>query len=374
MGRYLFVCHDAGGTIAPVLAVSAELVERGHEVAVLSQPSVEQRARGVGCSFYRFSETPDYRRDVSLEQQLDLTVPALIGAATGRDLLAVSGDFDPDILVIDPNLAGALAAAETLTTPTAVLLHSMYKTFVDVWFGELWALLAEPINATRTQLDATAATSWADMLRRHDLILSPVPPVFDAPVDNAPTVLQHVGFVVPTARGHHGPPRQRPGDDPIVAVSLSTTFHNQAAALGAVLGALADEPVRVVATTAGYAPTSQPPNAVVADWIPHQQLFGLVDAVVTHGGLGTISAALDAGVPLVCVPGERDQPLNASRVSDLGAGITCSEGAVATDLCDAVRDLLRNPDYCSSASAIADASRRSGGAQTAATLLETLAT
>jgi MGT family glycosyltransferase len=372
MGRYLFVCHDAGGTVPPVLAVTAELVDRGHAVAILSQPSVETRARAVGCSVFRFSETPDYRRDVELEQQLELTLPALVGPTTGIDLLAASTDFGADVVVVDPNLSGALAAAESVAAPSAVLLHSLFKTFVDVWFGELWALLAEPVNATRDQFGVEGAASWADMLVRHELIVSPVPAEFDAPVDAPPPGLRHVGFVVPSA------PVDTPialpaGDDPVVAVSLSTTYQGQVAVVDAVFDALADEPVRLVATTAGYTPNSHPNNAVVADWVPHQALFGHVDAVITHGGLGTVAAALDAGVPIVCLPGARDQPLNASRAATLGVGITCSASIDGDELRTAVQQLLADPSYRTCASNIVASSARAGGVQMAATQIESLA-
>ena len=43
--------------------------------------------------------------------------------------------------------------------------------------------------------------------------------------------------------------------------------------------------------------------------------------MVTHAGLGSVAGAMTFGVPLVCMPVERDQPLNAQRVTDLGAGV-----------------------------------------------------
>ena len=40
-------------------------------------------------------------------------------------------------------------AAETLEQPSVVLLHSMYATYVETWFAEIWPLLAPAINETR---------------------------------------------------------------------------------------------------------------------------------------------------------------------------------------------------------------------------------
>jgi MGT family glycosyltransferase len=371
MGRYLFVCHDAGGTIPPVLAMAETLVGRGHQVEILSQPSVEARARQAGCAFVRFTETGDYRRDVALEEQLDLMLPVLAGGAVGTDLLAAVEEFAPNAVMVDPNLAGALASAETLTVPSVVLLHSLLKTFVDVWLGELWSVLAEPINTTRAEFGIDEAASWAEMLSRHELIVSPVPEVFDAPVSPLPDELCYVGFLVPSALPDTLI-ELPPGDDPVVAVSLSTTFAAQESALDAILEALAAEPVRVVVTTSGYAPATHPANAMVIDFVPHTSLFEHADAVITHGGLGTIAAALRSGVPLVCVPGGRDQPLNASRVAVLGAGVQCAGEPDPDDLRTAVRQVLHDPSFRQAAAGIATASRQLGEAEAAADCVEHL--
>lgn len=371
MGRLLFVCHDAGGTVPPVLATASALRDLGHEVTILSQPSVADRATALGCDFVAFSETPDYRRDTALEDQLDRTLPPLIEPGVGDDLLAVAHTAAPDALIVDPNLSGALAAAETMALPSVVLLHSVFKTFVDVWFGELWPLLAEPINATRARFGASAASSWADTLRHHELILAPVPQAFDAPVDDVPAHLRHVGFLVPSAPRE--PIELPPGKDPLVAVSFSTTHQHQDELIAESLAALADEAVRVVATTSGYGPmVDAPANAVVADFVPHAALFDKAEIVITHGGLGTIAAALQAGVPLVCIPLGRDQPLNASRVAALGAGRTHHPGSGPPALRHAVRDLLSNTSYRAAAGRLAALSRAAGQAQRAAAEIDRL--
>lgn len=356
----------------PVLAAAKAIIDRGHDVTILSQPSVEDRATALGC--VAFSETGVYRRDVALEEQLDRTLPVLVGPSIGADLIAAADKTAADALVVDPNLSGALAAAETLEQPSAVLLHSLFKTFVDVWFGELWALLAEPINTTRQSFGADAARTWAEMLVRHDLIVSPVPPVFDAPVDDVPPALHHVGFLVPS--GHpHTPFDVPPGDDPLVAVSFSTTYQHQDELIAATVAALADEPVRVIVTTSGYGRAiDRPANAVVTHFLPHAQLFEDTEVVITHGGLGTTAAALHYGLPLLCVPMGRDQPLNATRVTALGAGLTLTTESGPEALRDAVRDIVLDPSYRTKAGEIASASRDAGEAGAAARAIESLLT
>jgi UDP:flavonoid glycosyltransferase YjiC (YdhE family) len=370
VGRFLFSCHDAGGTVPPVLAVAEVLVERGHDVTILSQPSVARRATAIGCAFVPFSQVGDYRRDVVLEGQLDVGIPMLTGESIAVDVLESARQAD--VLVVDPNLAGALAAAEVVSQPSVVLLHSLFKTFVDVWFGDLWPFLADPINATRRAVGADDAVSWADMITRHDAIISPVPSAFDTHVESVAAALDHVGFLVPRSRdtADLGLP---PGDDPLVAVSFSTTFHGQDKAIECVLGALADERVRIVVTTSGqYTATDVPDNAAVAEFVPHAGLFAHADAVITHGGLGTIAAALRAALPTLCIPMGRDQFLNAERVCALGAGVMHLTELDAHDLRRHVRALLDDPRYRAHAAAVADKSRSAGEAGKAAAILTRL--
>jgi sterol 3beta-glucosyltransferase len=63
-----------------------------------------------------------------------------------------------------------------------------------------------------------------------------------------------------------------------------------------------------------------PSNVFVIDSIPFDWLFPRMAAVVHHGGAGTTSMALRAGVPAVVVPFMGDQPFWARRVHELGAG------------------------------------------------------
>ena len=44
-----------------------------------------------------------------------------------------------------------------------------------------------------------------------------------------------------------------------------------------------------------------------------------------HGGFGTVRAGLAAGVPLAVLPLFADQPYNARRVAELGAGVALDD-------------------------------------------------
>jgi UDP:flavonoid glycosyltransferase YjiC (YdhE family) len=89
-------------------------------------------------------------------------------------------------------------------------------------------------------------------------------------------------------------------------------------------------------------------------------------AVISHGGLSTITAALTAGVPLVCIPQGRDQPDNAKRVAASGTGRVVAADAPPTDIATAVRELLADPAALREARRFADVIAGLGGGDAAA--------
>lgn len=371
----LLTCHDAGGTIPPVLALAEALIARGNEVVILSQPSVRRRAEAAGCTFVAFSQIGDYEARRPLEDQLDVVIPAVIGKTVGDDLLAAVTRHRADLVVVDANLAGGLAAAEKLDKPSAVLLHSMYRTFVDTWFGELWPLLEPGVNEMRAGFGLHAADGWPAVFAGHDRLLAVVPAVFDAPVADAPAAMRHFGFLVPRGQPSNDAVDFPAGDDPTVLVGLSTTYAGQDEILEAIIGALANLAVRGLVTTAGQVDPGalpQPPNVTVADYVPHSLVLDRTDVLVTHAGLGSVAGAMAFGVPLVCMPGERDQPLNAQRVVELGAGVALDTAAPSAEIAAAIERVLSDASYRDAARALGRASRHEGGPDAAAAELEGL--
>jgi sterol 3beta-glucosyltransferase len=71
---------------------------------------------------------------------------------------------------------------------------------------------------------------------------------------------------------------------------------------------------------AGLKAENLPASVLRIDETPHDWLFPHVAAVVHHGGVGTVAAALRAGVPQIVVPFSADQPLWAELVYRRGVG------------------------------------------------------
>ena len=87
------------------------------------------------------------------------------------------------------------------------------------------------------------------------------------------------------------------------------------------LEAVAALPVRVLLTLGGVLMSNSvnaPANVTVREFVPHDLVLPYMATVISHGGLSTITTALTAGVPLLCIPQGRDQHYNAEQRRDYG--------------------------------------------------------
>jgi UDP:flavonoid glycosyltransferase YjiC (YdhE family) len=330
--RFLILSWDGGGNTPPAFNLGAHLVRRGHAVRLLGWPPMAGRAAAAGVEFAPYASVPPFPPDVDLDDVfVERVQQALSGAATKQDILDEARGFAADVIVVDCMIDAGLDAARTLGLPTAVLFHILYSLYMHVW--------GDP---------PTLAERWR-VFEETDLVLALVPPGFDEPCAVAANT-SYVGPINAPASGTQLDSRDasllaEPGD-PWVLLSLSTTVHGQVNALPRLLEALSTLAVRVLLTLGGAVPTGAveaPANVTVRDYIPHDLVLPRMAAVVSHGGLSTVTAALTAGVPLVCVPQGRDQSDNARRVEATGVGKALGADAPASAIASALQDLLADP-------------------------------
>ena len=167
------------------------------------------------------------------------------------------------------------------------------------------------------------------------------------------------------------------GEAPLVLVAPSTAHDSENHLVRTALAALANEPVRVVATinrVVPQRPIEVPANAVLVDWLSYSQLMPIASLVISHGGHGTVARALGAGTPVLICPIIGDMSETAMRVSWAGAGLSLPWRLCRpTPLRWAARRVLHEPSFTAAAAKIAAWGRANDGAQRGAELVENLA-
>jgi MGT family glycosyltransferase len=417
MSRFLLATWDGGGTIPPELGLAAELVGRGHEVVVLSDDTVEQEAIDAGASFIPWQRAPQARaRDTERALIRDWEVrnplaqvrqvgellffgPASLQAA---DLADAIRRVSPDVVIVDALLTGASAGAEHSGLPTAAVAPNVNMLRApgvppmgsglrplggplgkarDAALHRLNEVLmgTGTLNDTRRELGLVPVGSLEQSVRRADRVILLTSEAFDfTPTSPDPDVV-YGGLPIPTTEQvptAWEPPWPENGR-PAVLLSLSTTYMQQEDLLQRLVDALGQVDCHALVTT-GPGMRSRPLAAVptnvhVVEFAPHGAVLPHVDLVITHGGHGTVTRSLAAGVPVMVVPISRDQPDNAARVVHHGVGIKVSKRSSPDRFATAVRRVLADGVIRANAREMAERLAPDVGAPKAIAALEALA-
>lgn len=414
--RFLFVLWEGGGNVPPQLGLARGLVERGHDVRVLTEDCLAEEVAAVGARFEPLVAAPNrVSRDEDLVADSEARTPlgafarardrVIMGpaAAYAQDTRAALERGAVDAVVSDYMLFGPPIAAESAGVPVALIVHNTYivpesgkpapgpgflpargalgrardratsRAFLALFNRGLPA-----VNRARAQNGLPPLRHILDQLDHVDRILVLTSESFDFHGDAHPPHLRYVGPVLAEPQWVEDWRSPWPQGDtrPLVVVSLSSTYMAQEPLLARTIHGLGRLDARILVTSGPVIDPSSLPtaaNTAVVRSAPHAQLFPQAAAVVTHAGLGTVTRALVAGVPLVCLPMGRDQLDVAARVVHAGAGVRLRPSAKPTAIGAAVERVISRPQFATAARRIGAVMRADAGAQRGIAELEALA-
>jgi UDP:flavonoid glycosyltransferase YjiC (YdhE family) len=166
------------------------------------------------------------------------------------------------------------------------------------------------------------------------------------------------------------------GEEPLVIVAPSTSQDPGQTLLDAALRGLARLPVRLVAIAARgrLADSPRSPRIRLVDWLPYSRTIPHADAVVCHGGHGTLAHALTGGAPVVTVPAAGDMSENGTRAQWAGVGLSLPRRFLSPrTLRWVVQRLLDEPAFGARAAELRAWARGNSGPANAAALVERFA-
>ena len=122
----------------------------------------------------------------------------------------------------------------------------------------------------------------------------------------------------------------------------------------------------------GLTRLSAPPNVFFVDDVPHAWLFPRMGAVVHHGGAGTASAGLRAGVPNIITPFGGDQVAWADLAVKLGVGVqaAAAQRLTAEKLANAIHTAVNDSALRARAAALSEKIRAEDGVARAVEAIE----
>jgi UDP:flavonoid glycosyltransferase YjiC (YdhE family) len=352
------------------------------------RPNVERE--GV-----RFAAAPEYQVFPTHERPLKPYEAAVRASSETRSLIR---DIDPEVVVADILTVGAALAAELEGRSWATLVphvlpagergfpvYSVGAVYPRTAAGKRLWQLARPLLMRgeaqgREELNGARARVGLPPLRHvhggisRRLALVATFPQLEYPRRWSPSLRISGPLLWEQPFGDVELP---PCHDPLVLVAPSTSQDPEHRLVRAALEGLADEPVRVLASTnrrPPQGPLPSPPNARLVDWLSYARTMPHCATVVSHAGHGTLARALACGVPVVACPHAGDMAENAARIRWAGAGVSLPRRfQTPRGVRLAVRRLLGDPRYGETAARLREWSERHDGAAIAADALEELA-
>ncbi|MFN2406807.1 MAG: glycosyltransferase [Pyrinomonadaceae bacterium] len=118
-------------------------------------------------------------------------------------------------------------------------------------------------------------------------------------------------------------------------------------------------------------PATLPDGMIAADYAPYESLLPRASVVVHHGGVGTTSQGLLAGVPTLIVPFAFDQSDNAEHARRLGTSRTVYRDKYrAPRVAKELHELLTRPEYAQNAREVSQKLKQENGPARAADLID----
>jgi UDP:flavonoid glycosyltransferase YjiC (YdhE family) len=391
--RFLVAAFGDAGHAFPAIALARALRRRGHEVLVETWERWREVVEAQGLGFTAAEEYRTFPPPAPGSE--DETSPADAALA----LLPLIEDFRPNVVVSDVLTVAPALAAEKAGRRRATLIPHVYpvhepgmpffavgtrppRTPVGKAMWHAWLpVLTSGLRRGRREMNETrAAVGLAPLAEFHGGISAELALVATFPQLEYPRRWPaHVNVTGPMEFEIPYPEIEVPeGDEPLVLVAPSTAQDPELRLLRISLQALAEEPVRVVATanrpgSGGQLPEA-PPNAAVVDWLSYSQVMPRAALVVCHAGHGTVARALGAGAPVLCCPAVGDMAENAARVAWAGAGLMLPWRLTGpAPVRWSVRHVLGDGRFAERSAKIAAWARKNDGSERGAEFVERLA-
>jgi UDP:flavonoid glycosyltransferase YjiC (YdhE family) len=334
LANIILTSLGSGGDVFPFLHIGSRLKARGHHVTLLSHCHYRGTAEKAGLDFAALDGPEEYVRFVKDEPLLNTprgiadflrrhSLPKFLleynlidERCRSRDTVLISRDLFDTAARISAEKLG-IKLLHVFFAPSQV---ATWKIRIELFIH----VLASDIDRLRAQVNLSPVTDWHAWLGYSNRSIALWPDWFAGPNSTWPAGLIPVGFMTDSE-----PETAELGDEirsmisngalPILITGGTGMY------LGAEFYAAAAEACRLlhrqgilVTPHEEQVPKHLPDSVRRFSYLPFSKLMPHVDAVIHHGGRGTLSCAIAAGVPQLVLAMGADRPDNAARLQSLG--------------------------------------------------------
>ncbi len=361
-GRHaVLVSFGSHGDLHPFLGIGLALLRRGWQVTLIANARYERETTDHGFDFKAVGSVDDFNRFTGSPDMWDSkkAVKLVFGAMSelAQPTHEALQELAPDVVIASTLAAGARVFREThpavpLVTvhlqPTALRsnidpphlpglppLHKLPLWLKKILLPHFWNgadryvldPMVKQLADYRATLGLEATTSYlGNWQHSPDRVLAMWPDWYAPPPADWPEQARLPGFPLYDERETTSLPPEvaaflDEGEPPVAFTPGSAMFFGET-----FFAAAADACQRLgrrgllLSRHAAHLPRDLPADVLHVPFAPFSALLPRCCAVVHHGGVGTLSQGLAAGLPQVIMPMAHDQPDNARRVLELGVG------------------------------------------------------
>ncbi len=424
MAVYLLCSSPIHGHVAPLLTIAGQLVDLGHDVAVLTGSRFKQDIEKTGAQAKAFGGVADFDDRVFLDELPEMQRLKGLArvAAQGlhlfsnpisdqyRALQDTVAEIDPSAIIYENLFTGILPLLQrdAATRPRLIAigvvplmqnskdaapfgpgLHPM-QGILGQWRNKLLTAFTERIIFADAQKHANKQlvnlgfarmpSLFSDVIASDsDHFLQLCPANFEYPRSDLSPNIQFIGPLLPPSNTSTALPdwwhELETTKLPVVHVTQGTLDNTDLSRLILpTVNALASKEVLVVVATGGR-PIQElgdlPDNVRAAEFLPYDKLMPLTRVFVTNAGYGGSQFALSYGVPIVAAGDTEDKKEVSARISWAGVGIDLKSGTpTASSIAYAVDNVLADPSFQTRAKAIAASCEKLDALDSIAAVLE----
>ena len=409
MSHFGVLSYKGTGHLNPLIALSRQLVARGHRVTLFQNPELEQRAREYGLEFFPV-DIPSFSVSQSRTVKIGRKATTSIGEIRERlnrtttEIEAFLREYPIAIRAagVDALIMGEISLAGPTVAEILRLPYFIVSISIPHNFG--WAV-SRSIAPSRSWLERLQKELLEvsvlrmkgpirrslDRYRKHFGLgsirkigetfpelahITQWPKCLDSPRSNLPTNFFYTGpFVDKDGRAFADFPWDRLDERPLIYTSLGTTKRGDPAIFHRIAEACSGLDLQLVISLGGRHDPAMfnhlPGNPVVVKYAPQLELLNRAEIVITHAGPNTVLEALMQGKPMLALPITLDQPAIAAHLARLGvAEVLSTENRSAQQIRAALIKMRKDSGYQDAAQNLKTAIRSLRGLDRAVDIIE----
>ena len=344
MSNIILISHWTGGDVLPFIRFGKKLMEEGHNVTVFSHCVYEKKAKELNVPFVAIDSNAQYEKMNRDLHQLSDPIHHR------EDYLEFHHNYHgkerllKEIQILEPyckskdtiilarhrsSISGLLLAEKWNLPYASIILAPNYFSHMEFHEELLGKELKDEINEARRELGLQPITRWIDWLYSPHYIFGMWPEWFATQDESWPKGARTIGFLETIAEETEEHldqelaefiKEQKRNHKKVVLITGGSSHMIDQRFYSVAVEACERANVASILVTrySDYVPDNLTQQVLVVNYAPLKLLMTKVDIIIHHGGMGTISEAVEAGIPQIILPHLTDGPDNAQRLAEIG--------------------------------------------------------